>query len=217
MKNYYDILGVSSDASSANIEKAYYREKFENGRYWDENLNKAYSVLSNPERRRKYNEELEQNLLFDTYSTDSSTIDEATPDEVTPDEVTPDEATPDEVTPDEATPDEVTPDEVTPDEATPDEVTPDEVTPDEVAPKDAAPEEQTEEEKNQETYEEIYIKELSDAQEKTQFNPPKKTTKEQTEENVFKKIGKYVGGTLIGFVVAGPIGAVAVPIWNHKI
>lgn len=48
------------------------------------------------------------------------------------------------------------------------------------------------------------------------FNPKEKETKTKTEDSKVKIVAKYVGGTLTGFLVAGPIGAVAVPIWMAK-
>lgn len=48
------------------------------------------------------------------------------------------------------------------------------------------------------------------------FNPKEKETKSKIEESKAKTVAKYVGGTLTGFLVAGPIGAVAVPIWMKK-
>ena len=46
------------------------------------------------------------------------------------------------------------------------------------------------------------------------FNPKEKETK--SEDSKAKAVAKYVGGLLTGFLVAGPIGAVAVPIWMKK-
>lgn len=60
-KNYYQILGLVSDSSVSqeNIEKAYYRAKFDEGKYWDEELDEAYNVLSNQEKRKEYDKYLE--------------------------------------------------------------------------------------------------------------------------------------------------------------
>ena len=66
------------------------------------------------------------------------------------------------------------------------------------------------------TYEEIYQSNLDNVRNETMFKTEPK--KEKTEESKFKKIGKYVGGTLVGFAVMGPIGAVGVALWmkNHN-
>lgn len=48
------------------------------------------------------------------------------------------------------------------------------------------------------------------------FNPKEKDIKTKTEDSKVKTVAKYIGGTLTGFLVAGPIGAVAVPIWMKK-
>ena len=48
------------------------------------------------------------------------------------------------------------------------------------------------------------------------FNPVEKVKNLKTNDSKAKTIAKYVGGTLAGYLVAGPIGAIAVPIWMKK-
>jgi curved DNA-binding protein CbpA len=61
-KNYYHILGISTDASQIEIKKAYRKlsikfhpDKNEGDAFLSEmfkNINEAYDVLSNPDRKR---------------------------------------------------------------------------------------------------------------------------------------------------------------------
>lgn len=63
-RDYYEVLGVSLEASAEEIKKAYHRLAFQchPDRNWDseeaneemEKINEAYAVLSDPIRRRKY-------------------------------------------------------------------------------------------------------------------------------------------------------------------
>ena len=48
----------------------------------------------------------------------------------------------------------------------------------------------------------------------SEFKPEEKVKK--TNDSKTKTVAKYVGGTLVGYLVAGPIGAIAVPIWMKK-
>jgi len=60
MKDYYKILGVSRNASQEEIKKAYYRlaHKYHPDKGGDpekfKEINKAYQILSDPEKRRQY-------------------------------------------------------------------------------------------------------------------------------------------------------------------
>jgi curved DNA-binding protein CbpA len=68
-KNYYHILGISTDASQIEIKKAYRKlsikfhpDKNEGDAFLSEmfkNINEAYDVLSNPDRKRFFDESLE--------------------------------------------------------------------------------------------------------------------------------------------------------------
>ena len=61
-KNYYDILGIAKDASTDEIKKAFRRQavKHHPDRGGDEakfkELNEAYEVLSNPEKKQRYDQ-----------------------------------------------------------------------------------------------------------------------------------------------------------------
>ena len=64
MKDYYKILGITPDASLENIRKAREREL---GQNWSNpmgrvEIERAYSILSNPESRKEYDEMLKQAL-----------------------------------------------------------------------------------------------------------------------------------------------------------
>ena len=72
MKNYYDILEINKNASPEVVEKAYKTlvKKFHPDLQSDESkqnaeekmkeLNEAYETISNPDKREKYNQKLEQ-------------------------------------------------------------------------------------------------------------------------------------------------------------
>lgn len=73
MKNYYQVIGVSNYSSSEAIKKAYRKlslkfhpdlnqgdEFYEN---MTKNINEAYNILSNSERKKQYDEILSRNLL----------------------------------------------------------------------------------------------------------------------------------------------------------
>ena len=63
-QSYYDILGVSIDASPENVERAKNRLKFGDAEdrapfsMWDK-IDEAYKVLTNPEKRAEYDKKLE--------------------------------------------------------------------------------------------------------------------------------------------------------------
>lgn len=71
MKNYYDILGVSENASTEEIKKAYRKlsvkfhpDKNENDEYFSEMfkaINEAHSILSDPNQRLSYDSRLRPN------------------------------------------------------------------------------------------------------------------------------------------------------------
>ncbi len=77
MKNYYEILEVSENASDEIIDRAYrvLAKKYHpdtwpsNKSYWAENkfkeITEAYQVLSNPELRKKYDIEISLNNYID--------------------------------------------------------------------------------------------------------------------------------------------------------
>lgn len=113
-QTYYDILGLPKNGinekgekvSLDSIRRAYEREKWQQFRYFDDNLEKAYSILSDPEKRKEYDRKLEEGTIE---IEQSPQLEKATPKEATSEEVTPEEVTPEEVTPEEATPEKETP------------------------------------------------------------------------------------------------------------
>ena len=61
MKNYYEILGVSKDSTSADVKKAYRKLSFQyhpdknpNGEERFKEISEAYSILSNPDKKAQY-------------------------------------------------------------------------------------------------------------------------------------------------------------------
>lgn len=50
----------------------------------------------------------------------------------------------------------------------------------------------------------------------SEFLSKEKELKQKSESSKFKTVAKYVGGTLAGYLVAGPIGAIAVTVWMKK-
>lgn len=50
----------------------------------------------------------------------------------------------------------------------------------------------------------------------SEFKPKEKEVKQKASDSKFKTVAKYAGGVLVGNLVAGPIGAVAVTIWMKK-
>ena len=196
-QTYYDILGLPKNGinekgekvSLDSIRRAYEREKWQQFRYFDDNLEKAYSILSDPEKRKEYDRKLEEGTIEIEQSPqlEKATPKEATSEEVTPEEVTPEEVTPEEVTPEEATPEELTPEEVTPEEATPEKEIPE--------------------------MEDVY----SDSTKNPNIVPFTPVEKKQTKEggSKLKTIGKYVGGIAIGSLL-GPIGVVTAIVWLKK-
>ena len=63
-RDYYEVLGIAPDASADEIKRAYHRSAFQchPDRNWEseesnkrmEEINEAYTVLSDPARRREY-------------------------------------------------------------------------------------------------------------------------------------------------------------------
>lgn len=78
MKNYYDILNVSRNSSPQDIKKSYYKlakefhpDKTNNNFTKNEkfiDIQEAYQVLSNEEKRRTYDISLDDNKFFDDFS-----------------------------------------------------------------------------------------------------------------------------------------------------
>ncbi|HEX3034382.1 MAG TPA: DnaJ domain-containing protein [Thermodesulfobacteriota bacterium] len=74
LKNYYRVLSVSEDATHQQIKKAYRRlayryhpDRNKRNPYATEKmkeLNEAYSVLGNPQKRRQYDALRHQHILF---------------------------------------------------------------------------------------------------------------------------------------------------------
>jgi len=74
-QTYYDILGVTKDASLENIRAARDRLKYGEDRvsFWKwEEIDKAYDVLSNKEKRREYDRNIGVNQFGGTYFIDSN-------------------------------------------------------------------------------------------------------------------------------------------------
>ena len=55
--NYYNILGVPEDATLSDIKRAYIRKQkeFRDDETMQDKLNQAYTVLTNENQRRDYN------------------------------------------------------------------------------------------------------------------------------------------------------------------
>ena len=72
-QNYYDILGIDKSATISSIERAKDRLKFGDPddrapfSMWTK-IDEAYSVLSNPEKRREYDKKLEESKTNTTLS-----------------------------------------------------------------------------------------------------------------------------------------------------
>ena len=200
-QSYYDVLGIKEDASLENIQRAKDRLKFGNPddrvpfSMWGK-IDEAYNVLSNSEKRKEYDRKLKEeiniysNSDYDTSSnTEQDTVSDLQGEQEQTQEI----------------------DEYENIYSNSDHDTSSNTEQDTEIDLEKEPIETKEQTLEKSEEEKEY-----DLNFVSEFNPKEKEPKEKTDGSKLKTIAKYVGGTLTGFVVAGPIGAIAVPIWMKK-
>lgn len=185
-QSYYDVLGVKEDASLERIQRAKDDLKFGEPddrapfSMWAK-IDEAYSVLSDPERRKEYDKKLAESRSAKIGNeTKTDDIVEEISEQI--------------------------------EKQYSSAINEPKMKSETVISK---PSEEKTIEEDKENVEELTLDEKKyDLNYASPFNPKDKETK--SEDSRAKTIAKYVSGTLTGFLVAGPIGAVAVPIWMKK-